>query len=101
MLAFRTVTYCTENEETPGAGVHVLASKPVRVVVPKCRYHYVVEVVCGERPPLRGRDDHDDRGDHPEGPGGGQAADLQGDLARVGVADARRQHRQRGAFWRA
>ena len=45
----------------------VVASKPVRVVVPKCRYHYVVEVVCGERPPLRGRDDHDDRGDHPEG----------------------------------
>ncbi|MGG5258426.1 hypothetical protein [Phycicoccus avicenniae] len=38
----------------------VVASKKVRVVVPRCRYHYVVEVVCGTR-----RDEketgHDDR----------------------------------------
>jgi len=64
----------------------VVASKPVRVVVPKCRYHYVVEVVCGERPPLRGRDDHDDhddRGDHPEGPGGGHPTKDDGPCAVV------------------
>lgn len=39
----------------------VVASKKVHVVVPKCRYHYVVEVVCGTR-----RDEketgHGDRG---------------------------------------
>ncbi len=38
----------------------VVARKKVRVVVPKCRFHYVVEVVCGTRPSA---DDsgHDDR----------------------------------------
>lgn len=42
----------------------VVASKRVRVVVPKCRYHYVVEVVCGVRPPTERRDDgHDTHGD--------------------------------------
>ncbi|MBM6400558.1 hypothetical protein [Phycicoccus sonneratiae] len=39
----------------------VVASKKVRVVVPKCRYHYVVEVVCGTRPPTDHDDGHDDR----------------------------------------
>lgn len=43
----------------------VVASKRVRVVVPKCRYHYVVEVVCGTRPPSErdddGHDDHEER----------------------------------------
>lgn len=51
----------------------VVASKRVRVVVPKCRYHYVVEVVCGVRPPTHkhddGHDDHgDDHGDEKDGP---------------------------------
>ncbi|HSF97841.1 MAG TPA: hypothetical protein VLA55_04030 [Ornithinibacter sp.] len=45
----------------------VVASKRVRVVVPKCRYHYVVEVVCGVRPPTERRDDgHPD--DDKDGP---------------------------------
>jgi hypothetical protein len=35
----------------------VVAAKRVRVVVPKCRYHYVVEVVCGTAS-SGGRDDH-------------------------------------------
>ncbi|MGL5864683.1 MAG: hypothetical protein ACRCYX_02260 [Dermatophilaceae bacterium] len=35
----------------------VVASKDVRVVVPRCRYHYVVEVVCGTRPPSEGESD--------------------------------------------
>lgn len=35
----------------------VVASKRVRVVVPKCRYHYVVEVVCGVRPPTDHREE--------------------------------------------
>ena len=38
----------------------VVASKPVRVVVPKCRFHYVVEVVCGVRPPTDHGDDGSD-----------------------------------------
>ena len=48
----------------------VVASKRVRVVVPKCRYHYVVEVVCGERPPVRGHEGHDDHDEGPGRPGG-------------------------------
>ncbi|MGL5929170.1 MAG: hypothetical protein ACRCY8_09550 [Dermatophilaceae bacterium] len=40
----------------------VVAGKKVRVVVPKCRYHYVVEVVCGTRPPTDGEHDgHEER----------------------------------------
>ena len=39
----------------------VVAAKRVRVTVPRCRYHYSVEVVCGEQPPSRpsSRDEHD------------------------------------------
>ncbi len=44
----------------------VVASKRVRVVVPKCRYHYVVEVVCGVRPPTDPRDDGHDGGHEEE-----------------------------------
>ncbi len=40
----------------------VVASKQVRVTVPKCRYHYVVEMLCGTRPPTDREDGgHDDR----------------------------------------
>ena len=43
----------------------VVAAKRVRVTVPKCRYHYSVEVVCGEQPPSRrpSGDEHDSHGD--------------------------------------
>lgn len=64
----------------------VVASKRVRVVVPKCRYHYVVEVVCGVRPPTERREDdgHHDDG-HPGGghPDGGHAEDKDGPCAVV------------------
>ncbi|QIM20353.1 hypothetical protein G7075_03020 [Phycicoccus sp. HDW14] len=38
----------------------VVASKTVHVVVPKCRFHYVVEVVCGTRS-AKDDDEHGDR----------------------------------------
>ncbi|HMM94605.1 hypothetical protein [Phycicoccus sp.] len=50
----------------------VVASKKVRVVVPRCRYHYVVEVVCGTRPGKDPGREHDDKGHgdgHDPGPG--------------------------------
>ena len=44
----------------------VVAAKQVHVTVPRCRYHYSVEVVCGEQPPRRpsSGDEHDSHGDH-------------------------------------
>jgi hypothetical protein len=40
----------------------VVAAKRVRVTVPKCRYHYSIEMVCGDQPPSRSSstDGHDD-----------------------------------------
>jgi hypothetical protein len=45
----------------------VVAAKRVRVTVPRCRYHYSVEVVCGDQPPKRSS--ADDHGSHEDGPG--------------------------------
>lgn len=44
----------------------VVAAKRVRVTVPRCRYHYSVEVVCGDQPPRRSSsgDEHDSHGEH-------------------------------------
>jgi hypothetical protein len=40
----------------------VVAGKKVRVVVPKCRFHYVVEVLCGTRPPTDDSGHEDESG---------------------------------------
>jgi hypothetical protein len=48
----------------------VVAAKRVRVTVPKCRYHYSVEVVCGDQPPRRSSSG-EDHGSH----GGSHEAD--------------------------
>jgi hypothetical protein len=67
-VTWRGVQECAESDQVftgslvvDADGV-VVASKPVRITVPACRWHHSVEMICGTEKSGPDHDDHDDHG---------------------------------------
>jgi hypothetical protein len=72
-VTWRGVQACADSDQVftgslvVDADGAIVASKPVRITVPACRWHHSVEMICGTEKPGGGHDDdhdddHDDRG---------------------------------------